>query len=127
MKRFIVILTFLATLSSSALSDVSPPGDSEFVFARVESGQRECRMYWSEAPWHHDYPFSEEFILGMLRELSGVHVNPGSYRIVQLSSSEIFQYPFLYISEPGFLRLTDVEIANLGEYIRRGGFIMADD
>ncbi len=115
MKRFIVILTFLATLSSSALSDVSPPGDSEFVFARVESGQREYRMYWSEAPWHHDYPFSEEFITGMLRELTAVHVTPNSHQIVQLSSSEIFQYPFLYISEPGFMRLDDREIANLGE------------
>ena len=127
MKRFIVILTFLATLSSSALSDVSPPGDSEFVFARVESGQREYRMYWSEAPWHHDYPFSEEFITGMLRELTAVHVTPNSHQIVQLSSPEIFHYPFLYISEPGFMRLDDREIANLGEYIRRGGFIMADD
>src|SRR3989454_462370 len=127
MKRFIVILTFLATLSSSALSDVSPPGDSEFVFARVECGQREYRMYWSEAPWHHDYPFSEEFITGMLRELTAVHVTPNSRQIVQLSSPEIFHYPFLYISEPGFMRLDDREIANLGEYIRRGGFIMADD
>jgi hypothetical protein len=127
MKRFLVTLTFLAMLSSSALSDVSPPGDSEFVFARVESGQREYRMYWSEAPWHHDYPFSEEFITGMLRELTGVHVTANSHQIVQLSSPEIFQYPFLYISEPGFMRLDEREIANLGEYIRRGGFIMADD
>jgi hypothetical protein len=39
----------------------------------------------------------------------------------------VFQYPFLYLSEPGFMVLTDKEIANLGEYIRRGGFIMADD
>ena len=127
MKRFTAILILLAAVAVSAMPDASPKDNSEFIFARVEPTQREYRMYWSEAPWHHDYPFSEEFILGMLRELSGVHVNPGSYRIVQLSSSEIFQYPFLYISEPGFLRLTDVEIANLGEYIRRGGFIMADD
>src|SRR5256712_13862805 len=63
----------------------------------------------------------------MLRELTAVHVTPNSHQIVQLSSPEIFQYPFLYISEPGFMRLDDREIANLGEYIRRGGFIMADD
>src|SRR5206468_10245261 len=59
--------------------------------------------------------------------LTAVHVTPNSHQIAQLSSSEIFQYPFLYISEPGFMRLDDREIANLGEYIRRGGFIMADD
>jgi hypothetical protein len=46
---------------------------------------------------------------------------------VRLDKEEIFEYPFLYLSEPGFLELTDKEVANLGEYIRRGGFIMADD
>src|SRR5947208_9660148 len=107
MKRFIVILTFLATLSSSALSDVSPPKDSEFVFARVQSGQREYRMYWEEAPWHHDYPFSEEFFLGMLHEVTGMRVTSESYRIVALSSPDIFKYPFLYLSEPGFMKLND--------------------
>lgn len=84
-------------------------------------------MYWLEEPWHHDYPFSDTFFLSMLHEATGVHVTPDSYQIVQLESPEIFKYPFLYISEPGFMKLTNKEIANLGEYIRRGGFIMADD
>src|SRR5947207_4652430 len=63
----------------------------------------------------------------MVRELTGTHVNPDSYRIVQISSPEVFKYPFVYLSEPGFMVLNDKEIANLGEYIRRGGFIMVDD
>jgi hypothetical protein len=46
---------------------------------------------------------------------------------VHLDSPEIFKYPFLYLSEPGFMILNEKEISNLGEYIRRGGFIMADD
>jgi len=54
-------------------------------------------------------------------------VSPTSYKIVRLDSPDIFKYPFLYLSEPGFMTLNDKEIANLGEYIRRGGFIMADD
>lgn len=84
-------------------------------------------MYWKEAPWHHDYPYSDEFIVHMLSDLTNVHVSRDSYRIVQLDSPEIFNYPFLYFSEPGFMALTDKEVSNLGEYIRRGGFIMADD
>src|SRR5437879_13538184 len=123
MKRFVALLIFLATLTGSALTDAPPKSDSEFIFARVQCGQREYRMYWSEAPWHHDYPFSDEFITGMLHELTGVHVTSNSYRIVQLSSPDIFKYPFLYISEPGFMSLDDQEIANLGDYIRRGGFM----
>jgi len=89
-------------------------------------------MYWpnyypDRPPWKHDYPESDEFLIHLLHELTGIRVNPDSYKIVQLSSPEIFKYPFLYLSEPGFLALTDKEISNLGEYIRRGGFIMADD
>ena len=127
MKRFLVILIFLTLLSGSAMSD-APPKDSEFIFARVQCGQREVwRQFWNEAPWHHDYPFSDEFLSGMLKELTNVHVTSNSYQIVQLASPEIFNYPFLYISEPGFMRLSDEEVKNLGEYIRRGGFIMADD
>src|SRR5207245_4350292 len=53
--------------------------------------------------------------------------DPVSYDIVVLDCRVVFKYPFLYLSEPGFMVLNDKEIANLGEYIRRGGFIMADD
>ncbi len=125
-RRLLAILVFLAVLAGRAVPD-APPKDSEFVFARVQFTEREYRMYWLEEPWHHDYPFSDTFFLSMLHEATGVHVTPDSYKIVQLASPEIFKYPFLYISEPGFMELTTKEIANLGEYIRRGGFIMADD
>ncbi len=125
-RRLLAILVFLAVLAGRAVPD-APPKDSEFVFARVQFTEREYRMYWLEEPWHHDYPFSDTFFLSMLHEATGIHVTPDSYKIVQLASPEIFKYPFLYISEPGFMELTTKEIANLGEYIRRGGFIMADD
>ena len=126
MRKLLAILVFLAALAGRAVPD-APPKDSEFVFARVQFTEREYRMYWLEEPWHHDYPFSDTFFLSMLHEATGIHVTPDSYKIVQLASPEIFKYPFLYISEPGFMELTTKEIANLGEYIRRGGFIMADD
>ena len=117
---------FLAVLAGSALPD-APHRNSEFVFARVQFTEREFRTHWWEEPWHHDYPASDEFLLTMLKELTVVHVQTDAYKIVPLSSPEIFQYPFLYVSEPGFMDLTDQEVANLGKYLRRGGFIMADD
>jgi hypothetical protein len=85
--------------------------------------------YWVEdrPPWKHDYPESDEFIEALLHELTGIRVASTSYKIVRLESDEIFKYPFLYLSEPGFLDLNEKEIDNLGEYLRRGGFIMADD
>jgi hypothetical protein len=131
MKRFLILLAFLGVLSQPAISDWVEPSP-EFVFARLACSNRDSWMYWPQywpnnPPWHHDYPSSDEFFVGLLHELTGVRVTPNSYKIVRLDSPEVFQYPFLYLSEPGFLTLNEKEIANLGEYIRRGGFILADD
>jgi hypothetical protein len=113
------------------MSDWSEP-EPEFVFARLQVSNRDPFRYWPQyfpdnPPWHHDYPFSDELFVGLIHELTGIRVSPKSYKIVPLESDEIFKYPFMYLSEPGFLALNDKEIKNLGEYIRRGGFIMADD
>jgi len=108
--------------------------EPEFVFARLQCGNRlaDAWAIWRDyfpdnPPWHHDYPFSDELFIGLIHEFTGIHVSSDSYKIVRLDSDDIFNYPFLYLSEPGFLDLTDKEVRNLGEYIRRGGFIMADD
>ena len=113
------------------MSDWYEP-EPEFVFARLQVSNRDPFLYWPQyfpdnPPWHHDYPFSDELFVGLIHEFTGVRVSPKSYKIVPLASDEIFKYPFMYLSEPGFLALNDKEISNLGEYIRRGGFIMADD
>jgi hypothetical protein len=130
-KKVLVLLAFLGVLCRPAISDWVEPAP-EFVFARLACSNRNSWMYWptyypDNPPWHHDYPSSDEFLIALLHELTGVRVTPTSYKIVHLDSSEVFKYPFLYLSEPGFMVLNDKEIKNLGEYIRRGGFIMADD
>jgi hypothetical protein len=130
-KKLVAIIMFVGMLAGAARSD-GPPNSPEFVFARLACSNRDSWMYWPDywpnnPPWHHDYPSSDEFIVALIHELTGVRVSSDSYKIVQLSSPDVFKYPFLYLSEPGFLALNDQEIQNLGEYIRRGGFIMADD
>ena len=131
LKRLWVLPLLLAIIAIPALSDWFEP-NPEFVFARLACSNSVSWQYWpsyfpDNPPWHHDYPASDEFIVGLLHELTGIRVTPNSYKIVELSSDEVFTYPFLYLSEPGFLALNEKEIKNLGEYIRRGGFIMADD
>jgi Domain of unknown function (DUF4159) len=99
------------------------PPPTEFVFARLHYGAG----YRGGGGWYHDYPSAEEHILQIMKEASGINVDRMSYRIMELSSPEIFQYPFLYVSEPGEMDLTDQEVVNLREFILRGGFIMIDD
>jgi hypothetical protein len=130
-KRFVILLALLVVMAGPARSDWAQE-EPEFVFARLQCTNRDSWYIWpsyfpDNPPWHHDYPFSDELLVGLLHEMTGVRVSPKAYKIVRLDSDEIFKYPFLYLSEPGFMVLNDKEIANLGEYIRRGGFIMADD
>jgi hypothetical protein len=135
MKKLFAIAVFLMLMPAPATPQ-EPPQDSEFVFARVEFTQRRWTHVWPEKrdnpespgpPWWHDWPFSDEFVASMVEEVTGVRTNRDSLVNVELESKEIFKYPFLYLSEPGFMQLNDAEVKNLGEYIRRGGFIMADD
>ena len=99
------------------------PPQTEFIFARWRYGNGPYRG----DGWSHDYPVAEQHILQVMKETSLIEVENTSYRIVELGSPEIFQYPFSYISEPGEMLLTDAEVLNLRAYIDRGGFVMVDD
>ena len=59
--------------------------------------------------------------------MTRLDVEEDSYRIVELGSEEVFDYPFAYVSEPGEMELTDDEVNNLREFVSRGGFILMDD
>jgi hypothetical protein len=96
-----------------------PPADSEFIFARWQIN--------NAGGWWHDYPDAEEHINQIMKEATGLHVDHASYRIVPLSSKEIFDYPFGYISEPGMMLLNDLEAENFRAFVDRGGFVMLDD
>ena len=62
-----------------------------------------------------------------MNEATGIKTDVMSYRIVPISSEEIFNYPFGYISEPGMMWLSDVEVKHFRELVDRGGFVMIDD
>jgi hypothetical protein len=94
---------------------------TEFVVARWYSSG------WEGDGWSHDYPTAEEHILQIMKEVSLIDTDRLSYRIVDLASPEIFEYPFAYVSHPGEVFPSDEEINNLREYIERGGFVMLDD
>jgi hypothetical protein len=83
----------------------APPPDSEFVFARWQYSS-------GSGGWSHDYPDAEEHINQIMKEATGIHLEHTSYSIVPMSSEEIFNYPFGYISEPGMMWLTEEEVRN---------------
>ncbi len=129
--RKLVIVVVLVLLSVSQARPDTPYDDSEFVFARVRFTMSLNALNFfnleRQPPWQHDFPFSERFYLGILRELTALQTSDDAYETVELDSADIFRFPFLYVSEPGFMQLTPLEIDNLREYFNRGGFVMFDD
>jgi hypothetical protein len=131
MKKMVGLLLFLLVYAPEAIPDTTEKQYAEYTFARVQfnmspQGYR-GRNQQGQLPWEHDYPKSEDFFLTMVSQVTGVHSSRDAYEVVQLESKDIFKYPFLYLSEPGYLELTDEEITNLRQYFNRGGFVMFDD
>lgn len=48
-------------------------------------------------------------------------------KVIDLSSSELFQYPFCYLSGHKLVQFDAAEAANFKQYVSRGGFVFVDD
>ena len=96
-----------------------------FVYARV---RYHLQPYWrGEVPWHHDYPDGDTMFPTSLGRLTMTDTDFNSFQIVDVDSKELFKYPFVYMSEPGFLNLLPADVKNLRDYLDRGGFLLMDD
>ena len=120
MRKLFLILILLVGLAGPAASFDDGEKGAEFVFARVQFNQSLEAIFQQEAPWHHDYPYAEDLYLSLIGEFTSVRTTPEDYVVVQLDDDEIFKYPFLYFSEPGFMSMTGREEENLREFFDRG-------
>jgi hypothetical protein len=100
------------------------PSQTELIVARWRFGTNGNIGHMG---WSHNYPDSDRNLNQFLKRVTLIDVDVESYRIVELGSDEVFDYPFAYISEPGEMLLTEQEVHNLREFIERGGFILVDD
>lgn len=95
-------------------------GDT-FTFARVKYDS-----YGYRDKWQTDYPDSDLNFSLRLQQLTSLKVNPNPV-IVELTDPALFDYPFLYMIEPGAITLSDEEVVALRRYLTSGGFLMVDD
>lgn len=100
------------------------PPATEFIAARWHFGTNGAIGHMG---WSHNYPQSDRHLNEFLARATSLDVEEFSFRLVELGSPEVFEYPFAYISEPGEMELTEQEVINLREFIGRGGFILMDD
>lgn len=91
-----------------------------FTFARVRYNS------YGRGGWAVDFPDSDLNFSLRLQQLTSMKVNPDPV-VLELTDSKLFDYPFLYMIEPGSLFFNEDEVLALRRYCLNGGFLMVDD
>ena len=86
----------------------------------------------SDHGWATDFPDADINLSMRLPELTHIATPTDSkgnplHTIVDLQDKRFFNYPFIYMSDVGRWNLQEAEIANLREYLDRGGFLWVDE
>ncbi len=99
-----------------------------FTFARVQysDGYGGGYGYRRGGKWATDFPDSDLNFSLRLQQLTSLKVNPQPV-VLQLTDPTLFDYPFLYMIEPGDLTFGEEEVVSLRRYLTNGGFMMVDD
>lgn len=95
--------------------------DDVFTFVRIR-----YNSYNQWGKWRTDYPDAELNFSYRLQQLTSMHVHPDGV-VLELTDPKLFDYPFIYIIEPGDLSFTEEEVIALRSYLLNGGFLMVDD
>ena len=103
------------------------PGDR--IYGRRGYGSGRPRGYggWGRGgKWATDYPDSDLNFSFRLQQLTSMEVDPNGL-VLELTDERLFDYPFIYIVEPGRLVFSEEEVKALRKYLLNGGFLMVDD
>jgi hypothetical protein len=150
MARFVMALLLAAAATAAAPTDSlsravrgedrvaarplqhRAPYDGRFTFVRVRygGGRGGGGGFFGRGgfdAWAHDYPNADLNMQLVLDEVTSVHPVTGTSEVLDLEDPAIFQHPILYMSEPGFWRITPEGAQNLRTHLLKGGFIIFDD
>src|ERR1043166_2222013 len=76
--------------------------------------------------WCTDFPDSDLNLSFRLQQMTSLKVDPDG-RFLRLNNKDLYNYPWIYMVEPGRLVFNDEEVKILRDYLLNGGFLMADD
>jgi hypothetical protein len=131
-----------ATLGSVAGSNLitgdggraSAPADlSRFNLVRAiydsEGGMGEAYYAYDGrvwARWETDFPEGDDNFSHRLTQLTRINVAPRAASRL-LTAPDLGDFPMLYMSDPGYMVITEEERAAFANYLKRGGFVWVDD
>jgi len=102
-----------------------------FTFVRIQYKSSRGRGGWGGwgrggRDWRTDYPDAEWNLAYRLEQMTSLKVDPEG-KVLKLTDPDLFNYPFIYIVEPGDLYFEEKEVEILRRYLLNGGFLMVDD
>jgi hypothetical protein len=139
-RRFLLVLLALVALGVASQVDAQRRGFTSYSFARpddFDGGFQFCRVAFRSGggfgnSWQVDSPRAEINLSIRLSELTKTHVSVDANRdpkfvVIRLSDPELFNCPFIMMTEVGSAYLAPDEVQQLREYLLKGGFLWADD
>ena len=114
MKIYLLNIIFFSLLIVAA---AQPKNDGAFQISRLK--------YSGGGDWYND-PSSEVNLLEFVEKNTTVITNP-EYTFVDISSDDIYSYPFLFLTGHGNIVFSDEDVNRLRTYLENGGFLYVDD
>ena len=124
--RLVVGLFVMMPAASLHAQTTSFANGESFRFVRIKYNSNSNFSYNRYGPWAYDWPAAEQNLHLAIERTTKIPL-AGEPIVLTLEDEEIFQYPILYLCEPGYWLINQTEIDNLREYIDRGGFLIIDD
>lgn len=130
-----LILMATATRALSQESDLDLPSFNadRFTFVRIvydsAGGQNEA-FYRGDSGWiprwATDHPVGAKNLTWRLRQLTTIETNQGTL-LLRLTDPRLKDFPFIFMSDPGWQVLDVAEQRALKSYLDNGGFLWVDD
>jgi len=124
---------------NTVVSTEGAPTTPEAAAAQgYDGGFRFCRIKFLTSPagdgdgWYVDSPGADVNLSIRLSELTRIPVTTVGegdpvHIVLRLTDTELFQCPFVMMTEPGGAIFSPQEAAQLRTYLMKGGFLWADD
>jgi hypothetical protein len=78
------------------------------------------------ARWETDFPEGDDNFSHRLTQLTRLSVQPSAASRL-FTAPDLGDFPLLYMSDPGYMVMSDKEKAALARYLANGGFVWVDD
>jgi hypothetical protein len=112
MQKILIISLFTGLMFSAGAQT-----EGAFSIARLK--------YDGGGDWYND-PSAEVNLLNFVQHNTNIKVD-ARYQFVEISSEEIFSYPFLFMTGHGNVVFSEDEVERLKLYLENGGFLFIDD